>query len=124
MQPPHQEDRISKGSAAQRRMSKGDANVPAQVCKFLINSLQRHDDGCVCCIGGWECGCGCRCSSREVLEGAANGKKFWVLESLSLQARLATRIKSAARGYAERDDADAGNAKSVRTCSAEYGQNR
>ena len=33
----------------------------------------------VCVVfGGLESGCGC--SSREVLEGAANGKKFWVLE--------------------------------------------
>jgi hypothetical protein len=31
--------------------------VPAQVCKFLIDSLQRHREGFVCCEGGlgWLC---------------------------------------------------------------------
>lgn len=25
---------------------------PAQVCKFLVDSLQGHRDGCVCCLVG------------------------------------------------------------------------
>ena len=52
--------------------------------------------------------------SRAQQTGRSSG--FW--SSLSVQARLATRIESAARGYAERDDADAGNKELVRTVRA------
>jgi hypothetical protein len=27
-------------------------NVPAQVCKFFVDSLQRHREGCMCWFGG------------------------------------------------------------------------
>lgn len=49
LQPPHHEDRISRAGQQRQR----SVNVPAQVCKFLVDSLQRHVDGVVCwCVVG------------------------------------------------------------------------
>jgi hypothetical protein len=43
-------------SGVDGRGAKEGADVPAQVCKFLVDSLQSHLEGCVCVVWGcvWE----------------------------------------------------------------------
>ena len=63
-------------------------NVPAQVCKFLIDSLQRHREGVLCCAGGLE-------GVVESWGSRGRSKRNEVLQTLLLA------IKTGEGGYAE-----------------------
>jgi hypothetical protein len=62
-------------------------NVPAQVCEFLVDSLQRHRDGCVCLLGVLRL---FEVEGVAVLEGAV--KPFEVLGQSSLATKTRERL--------------------------------
>ena len=64
---------------------KQEVNVPAQVCEFLVDSFQRHREGCMCCLRGWRL----LVSSIRISKGAANGVEV----AVSARSMLATKTR-------------------------------